>query len=312
MSAEPLAVAITGASSGIGLRAARRLAVDGHQVYALCRDPDRGRVAVERINQDAKHPARLVIVDLADPSSITAAAIRLTNELTHLDVLINNAAVFDQNMRRPSFTPAGHELFWATNHLGPFQLTAELSHLLAAAPRPKLISVASKGLITMPRIRIRFDELDSMSSVAAWYSPTRAYYHAKLAQIMTSYHLALRTVGKLDVACVRVPSVRLDADRIAAMPWLLRVLYAPKNRMAARPERLGDTYASIATMDASWDEHVHPNRDDNGDGDAALRGIYLDERLRPVRAPAFAYDAPARERLWTVSQEITGDPRWAW
>ena len=299
-----LTIVVTGANSGIGLRAAEGLAKEGHRVYALCRDPERGRVAVDRISAGASHPARLVIADLADPASITAAVTRLAGEVDRLDVLINNAAVFDQAMRRPQFTAAGHELFWATNHLGPFQLAAELSHLLAAAPRPRLVSVASKGLIAMPRIRIRFDELDS----PAWYSPTRAYYHAKLAQIMTSYHLALHTAGKLDVACIRVPAVRLDADRVAALPWLLRVLYAPKNRMAIPPERLGDTYAAIATRDTTWQDHAGG---DQAGGDQ-LRGIYVDENLRPVKAPAFAYDAAARERLWTVSQEATGNPRWAW
>lgn len=294
-----LTIAVTGANSGIGLRAAEQLAKEGHRILALCRDRERGRVAVERISAGARHPARLVLVDLADPSSITAAVTRMAGESDRVDVLINNAAVFDQAMRRPHFTAAGHELFWATNHLGPFQLAAELSPLLAATPRPRLISVASKGLIAMPRIRIRFDELDS----AAWYSPTRAYYHAKLAQIMTSYHLALRAGGKLDVACVRVPAVRLDADRAAALPWLLRVLYAPKNRAAAPPERLAGTYAAIATRDGTWQD---------GPGADPLHGIYLDENLRPVKAPAFAYDAAARERLWAVSQEATGNPGWAW
>lgn len=293
---DSLTIAVTGANSGIGLRAAMRLAAEGHRVYALCRDPERGRAAIERININATNPSRLVIADLADPVSINTAANRLNSELDRLDVLINNAAVFDQSMRAPRFTAAGHELFWATNHLGPFQLAAELSHLLAAAPRPILISVASKGLIAMPRIKIRFDELDSPT----WYTPTRAYYHAKLAQIMMSHHLALLAAGRLDVACVRVPSVRLDADRVAAMPWPLRMLYAPKNRLSVPSERLGDTYADIAT------------RDTPRTGADPLHGIYLDENLRPVKAPAFAHDAAARQRLWTVSQQATGDLQWAW
>jgi NAD(P)-dependent dehydrogenase (short-subunit alcohol dehydrogenase family) len=222
-------------------------------------------------------------------------------------VLINNAAVFDQTMRTPAFTAAGHELFWATNHLGPFQLTAALSALLAAAPRPRLITVASKGLISMPRIRIRFDALDSPS----WYSPTKAYYHAKLAQLMMSFQVALRTVERLDVACVRVPAVQLDADRVAAMPWVLRVLYTPKNRLAAPPQRLAGTYARLATRDTSWSDHADHNAELD-DARGRLRGVYVDENERLVTAPAFAYDERARARLWDVTQQATGNPRWAW
>ncbi|MGS2644445.1 SDR family NAD(P)-dependent oxidoreductase [Streptosporangium sp. LJ11] len=301
---ESLTIAITGANSGIGLRAAQRLAADGHRILALCRDPHRGRAALETINAGAAHPATLVMADLSSPESVVAAADHISRQTDHLDVLINNAAVFDQSMRRPAFTASGHELFWATNHLGPFQLTAHLSPLLAAAPRPRVINVASKGLITMPRIAIRFDQLDD----PGWYSPTRAYYHAKLAQIMTTYSLALRARGTLDVACVRVPAVRLDADRVAALPWALRALYAPKNRLAIPAERLGETYAALATRTTTWQEHSETT----AQGRSALRGVYLDEKLRPVDAPAFTYDAHARERLWTMSQNAAGGPSWAW
>lgn len=304
MPGRPLTIAITGANSGIGLAAATRLADDGHQVYALCRSPERAEAALEQINRRAERPARLVVADLADQHSIHRAATELTERLDQLDVLVNNAAVFDHNIRQARFTENGHELFWATNHLGPFRLTAELSPLLAAAPRPRVLTVASKGLVTMPWIRIRFDELDD----PGWYTPTRAYYHAKLAQVMTSFELALRAGGALDVSCVRVPAVRLDPARLAEQPRLLRWLYAPKNRAAVAPERLGETYAELATRTQAWTEQA----DADGDERARLRGIYLDEDRRPVTAPASAYDPAARERLWEVGQLATGNQPWAW
>ncbi|MFT7841585.1 SDR family NAD(P)-dependent oxidoreductase [Saccharothrix sp. BKS2] len=297
-----LVVAVTGASSGIGLRAARRLAEEGHRVFALCRDPRRGEEALARINATAREPARLVLADLAEPGSPDAAAAAVGEGADRLDVLINNAANFDQTLREPHRTADGHELIWATNHLGPFRLTAALSGLLAASPRPRVVNVASKGLLTTPRIRIRFDQLDGRG----WYGPTRAYYHSKLAQVMISFELAVRARGRLDVACVRVPAVRLDADRVANLPRLSRVLYAPKNRLAASPEDLAATYARIAGREDDWSRHA------GAGARGALRGIYVDERERPVDAPAFAYDAAARERLWSVTQAATGDPSWAW
>jgi hypothetical protein len=111
---------------------------------------------------------------------------------------------------------------------------------------------------------------------------------------MTTFSLAEKAAGHLEATCVRVPAVRLDPDRVAAMPRLLRTLYAPKNRMAVPAERLGETYARLATWDGN------------------LPGPYVDEDLRPVRAPAFANDEAARERLWSVSQAATGNPAWAW
>lgn len=302
MPAQPLSIAITGANSGIGLRAACQLAAAGHRVYALCRSPERGAAALDRINRGATTPARLIMVDLADRATISGAAAQLAEQTRQLDVLINNAAVFDQTIRSAQFTKDGHELFWATNHLGPFQLTAELSPLLAAAAKPRVIFVASKGLITMPRIKLAFDQLDDPTA----FTPTKAYYRAKLAQIMTAYTLALRSAGGVDVACIRVPAVRLDDERISSP--LLRLLYAPKRRMAAPPERIAALYSRIALREENWMAAAVPGDDER----SRLHGLYLDEAARPVTAPRSAYDPAARERLWQVSQDATGNLNWPW
>lgn len=294
-------IAITGANSGIGLRAAQRLAAMGHRVYALCRSPERGRAALDLINADAPVPARLVVVDLSSRASISAAVRHLHTELGRLDVLINNAAIFDQTMREPRFTEDGHELFWATNHLGPFQLTAELSQLLAAADHPCVIFAASKGLVTMPGIKIPFEHLADPSR----YSPTKAYYRAKLAQIMTAFTLAERASAALAVTCVRIPAVRLDADRISSP--LLRLLYAPKRRFAVPPERIADVYARTALGEQDWSAIRSGGADRE-----RFHGIYVDENLTPVNSPRFAYDPAAREQLWRVSLAATGNPALAW
>lgn len=110
------------------------------------------------------------------------------------------------------------------------------------------------------------------SDAADWYTPTRAYYHAKLAQIMLAITLAERNQGRLDVACIRVPAVRLDPGRLAEQSAVLRALYAPKNAAAATPERIADSYARIATREVS---STPPDQ------------VYLDERLRVVRCPPF-------------------------
>jgi NAD(P)-dependent dehydrogenase (short-subunit alcohol dehydrogenase family) len=285
----PRTIAITGANSGIGLRATARLARDGHHVLALCRDLDRSRPAIEQAVGSAPGTVELVRADLADPRSIREAAAEIADR-GPLDGLINNAATFDQSQRDPRFTPEGHEVVWATNHLGPWELTARLSHALARSERPRVAFVASKGLVAFPTIAIRWDALDS----GDWYSPTKAYYHAKLAQVMTTQSLADRVGGAADVTCIRVPAVRLDAARLAAQPPLLRLLYAPKNRAAAEPEVLAESYAR--TMDR-WSPEGP---------------VYIDEDLREARQPRFAADVENRERLWAVTAAAVGYDDWAW
>lgn len=285
-------IAITGANAGIGLRVSALLAANGHSVFALCRDPDRAAAAFASLPAEHRSRIELMVVDLASSASIRAAAQQIVSR-GPLDVLINNAAIFDQSVRTARTSSDGHELFWATNHLGPTELTARVSPALAAAAMPRVLFVASKGLITMPRIAIRFDELDD----TRWFTPTAAYYHAKLAQVMTAVSLAERVGDVVDVSCLRVPAVRLDADRLAAQPAILRALYAPKNRLAIAPKAIAAVYDSLVT---------NPPRHAGGPD------AYLDEKHRIVPLPRFAQTSAHRDRLWDLTHALTGHPEWAW
>ena len=285
-------VAVTGANAGIGLRAVARFARAGHEVVALCRDTVRGEAALAELDAATRARIQLVQLDLASSTSIRSAAAAVVDGGA-LDALINNAAVFDQTIRTPRQTVDGHELFWATNHLGPTKFTARVSSALQKAPTPRIVFVASKGIVTAPRIAIRYDALDG----AGWFTPTRAYYHSKLAQIMTAITLAERVGDVVDVSCLRVPAVRLDADRLATQPALLRALYAPKNRMAMAPDALAAVYERLV-----------------GEAPRHARGVdvYVDENLAPVTPPRFARDAAQRERLWALTNELVDAPTWAW
>ena len=78
----PKRILLTGASSGIGLAAASRLAGKGHQVWGTSRDPER----VPRI--PGLHP---IALDLGSRESIEAAAAAAMAEAGTFDVLVNNA-----------------------------------------------------------------------------------------------------------------------------------------------------------------------------------------------------------------------------
>ena len=276
-------IAVTGANSGIGLRAATTLHSHGHEVIALCRSFDRAGEALGGTG------IRLIELDQASRASVQRAADELSDG-GPLDALINNAAVFDQSQRTPSYTADGHETVWQTDHLGPFELTARVSGALARAHSPRVLFIASKGLVTMPRIRIRDDDLAG----ATWYTPVRAYYHAKLAQVMTAVHLAERAGPAVSVACLRVPAVRIDSDRMAQQSALLRALYAPKNRVAMSPERIAEVYGGLIL-------------DDSVRGPAE---VYVDERRRAVPLPRFAREYENRAALWRLTSELLGDPVW--
>jgi NAD(P)-dependent dehydrogenase (short-subunit alcohol dehydrogenase family) len=83
---------VTGANKGIGLEVSRKLGAAGMTVYMGARDEGRGRAAADALAAEG-FDARCVALDLADESSIQAAAVTLAKEQGRLDVLVNNASI---------------------------------------------------------------------------------------------------------------------------------------------------------------------------------------------------------------------------
>jgi len=69
--------------------------------------------------------AELLLLDLSVQNSIRSAVAEFEKRYDHLDVLINNAAVFKPQR---TLTADGYETMFATNHLGPFLLSNLLLH----------------------------------------------------------------------------------------------------------------------------------------------------------------------------------------
>lgn len=78
---------ITGATRGVGLELAGRLAEAGHTVYLGARDLERGRAVAEPMG------ARAIAIDVTDDASVGVAVERLRQEVGSLDVLVNNAGI---------------------------------------------------------------------------------------------------------------------------------------------------------------------------------------------------------------------------
>src|SRR4051794_35538184 len=90
---------VTGASSGIGLATAEGLAREGggRRLVLVCRDPARGRAAVERVRRAGAagigQAVELVVADLSSLRSVRRLATELAERYPRLDVLIHNAGV---------------------------------------------------------------------------------------------------------------------------------------------------------------------------------------------------------------------------
>ena len=175
-------IVVTGANSGTGKEATRRLAAAGARVVMAVRTVAKGEQARAEIL--ARQPgAQLEVrrVDLADLASVTDFADGLIADGTPIDVLVNNAGVMAPPTRMT--TTDGFELQFGSNFLGPFGLTMRLLPLVLAAPAPRVVTMSS-GVASYGRIR--FDDLQWERG----YRPNLAYAQSKLADLMMTLHLA--------------------------------------------------------------------------------------------------------------------------
>src|SRR5580658_6080075 len=176
-------IVVTGANSGTGQEATRRLAAAGARVVMAVRSVAKGEQARDEIL--ARQPgAQLEVrrIDLADLGTVKEFANGLIADGTPVDVLINNAGVMAPPARMT--TADGFELQFGSNFLGPFALTMQLLPLIMAAPSPRVITMSS-GVANYGRIHFNDLQWERLR-----YRPMFCYAQSKLADLMFSLRLA--------------------------------------------------------------------------------------------------------------------------
>ncbi|MDK1082166.1 MAG: SDR family oxidoreductase [Anaerolineae bacterium] len=281
---------VTGANAGIGKATALSLAQMGLNVVMVCRNQSRGKSSQEEIiAKSGNRAVDLMLADMSSQKSIYRFVEEFRAKYQRLHILINNAANFDLSLKEPTLTKEGVELIFATNHLGPFLMTNLLLDTLKTSAPARILNVASKGLVAHPRLAIEFDDLNQTKRKR--YSPSHAYYHSKLAQVMFTYTLAQRLHGTgVSANCIRVPAVAVDIGRLGNIPRILLSLYRFKMRFSITPEEMGKTYAYLAT---------NPELE-------GISGKQFDEHYKEVGSSMPSRDGAAQQRLWRVSLQLTG------
>jgi NAD(P)-dependent dehydrogenase (short-subunit alcohol dehydrogenase family) len=202
---------VTGASDGVGLGLATRLAAAGAEVVMPVRNARKGEAAIARIRQE--HPdAALSLrdLDLSSLRSVAALGATLLGENRPIHVLVNNAGVMTPPERQT--TADGFELQFGSNHLGHFALVAHLLPLLRAGHA----RVTSQISVAANENTINWDDLNWERS----YSGRRAYSQSKIAFGMFGLELDRRS----------------QAAGWGITSNLAHPGVAPTNLLAARPE----------------------------------------------------------------------------
>jgi NAD(P)-dependent dehydrogenase (short-subunit alcohol dehydrogenase family) len=290
-------IVVTGANSGTGKEATRRLAAAGARVVMAVRTVAKGEQARAEIL--ARQPdARLEVrrVDLADLGTVKEFADGLIADGTPVDALINNAGVMAPPTRMT--TADGFELQFGSNFLGPFALTMRLLPLVLAAPAPRVVTMSS-GVASYGRIR--FDDLQ-------WergrYRPNLAYAQSKLADLMMALHLAdLATRNGWSLMSngahpgftrtnLQTAGASLGRDKAQWTPFNTRFNPLPSQGVEQGTEPL--LYAATSP-DAAGGGYYGPSR-----------WFGLVGPTTTARPPRRARDAATAAWLWSKAEQLTG------
>jgi NAD(P)-dependent dehydrogenase (short-subunit alcohol dehydrogenase family) len=272
---------ITGATSGIGLVAAERLAAMGARLLLVGRDPARGEAALAAIkNRAPRAAARIVYGDLSRISEMNRVAGEIAALEPRIDVLINNAgAMFQQR----GVTADGLERTFALNHMSYFVLSNRLKDRLAAATPARIVNTASgahHGEV------LDFADLQSERN----YRGLRVYGRSKLANILFTRELARRLSGTGVTVNALHPG--FVATRIGENNNLIfRVGLAVAKRFALSPEKGAETIVYLASSPEV----------------STVSGGYF-YQSRPATPSEAARDDATAKRLWEESARIAKLP----
>lgn len=280
---------ITGANTGLGLETARALAAAGARVVLAVRDLDKGSAAIAEIKTTAPESnLALQRLDLSSLSDIRAAAGQLGGDYPQIDLLINNAGV----MYPPKSTTAdGFELQFGTNHLGHFALTGLLLENLTAVRDSRVVTVSSNG--HKFRAAIHFDDLQWERT----YSRVGAYAQSKLANLLFTYELQRR------LAAAGAETTALAAHPGASGTELMRHITFGPEAFSAAALKLAQSPAmgALPSLRAATDPAASGGQYYGPSGFGEFRGY-----PKVVRSTKQSHDEALQQRLWSVSEELTG------
>jgi retinol dehydrogenase-14 len=212
-------IIITGANTGIGKETAFRLAQLNARVILACRDTSKGDAALKDIRRWTKDGDLVVKqLDLASFKSIRTFVEEMKKE-ERIDVLINNAAVFQCPYSR---TQDGLEMQMGVNYFGPFLLTNLLIEKMKSS-RPSRVVVVSSGLARNGKV-----DLDHLLMDQDNYDLKAGYNNSKLACNYFSRELAKKLENDgVGVHFMSPGMVRTDLGRHKTFPLWMKIVLAP-------------------------------------------------------------------------------------
>ncbi|MCL3779015.1 SDR family NAD(P)-dependent oxidoreductase [Prolixibacteraceae bacterium JC049] len=278
-------VIVTGGNTGLGFQSCLELARKNATVIIACRTIAKGELAVTEIRDKIGAEAKLNVMqlDLSDYDSIKSFADGFKAKYQQLHILMNNAGVVNQ--KEKGTTRDGSETHMGTNHFGHFALTGHLIPLLLRTPKARVVTMSSGGYKSG---NIRFDDLN-------WdkrpYHRVKSYGDSKLANLLFTLKLQqyFERKGADAMAVSAHPGLSASPRQqaIGIGGKLTKWLASPLER-GSRPQLLAATAPFVKPLDYYGPRYG------------------VDGPPKFVRIKHEQYNMAIADKLWKVSEEITG------
>lgn len=285
---------VTGGYSGLGLITAKSLANAGAQVIVPARDAERAHAALAGVEG-----VTVQGMDLMQADSVHAFSERIISRGQPVSLLINCAGV----MASPLLHDAdGHESQFATNHLGHYRLTCGLWQALVAAGSARVVAVSSRGH------QIAGVDFDDIDFVRRPYDKWVAYGQSKTANALFAMALDKRGSGH----GVRAFSLHPGQILTELGRHLSAAEIAAFDVIDEHGQQRLDPVAGLKTLEqgAATGLWCATSSALNNKG-----GVYCEDcNIAPLNdselgrkgVANWAADPENAERLWAVSEQLTG------
>ncbi|PTB91465.1 short-chain dehydrogenase [Marivirga lumbricoides] len=265
-------IAITGATSGIGLETAKALYEKGNELIFLVRNIKKAEGLIKEWSGGDR--VEIIECDLANLQSVRNAARQLLTTYKELDVLINNAGgTFEERKE----SKEGLELHFAINHMGHFLLVRELYSFLQKS-NTKIINVSSEAHRAG---KLDFNNLQLTHN----YSVIKGYGNAKLCNILFTKSLAKRGFTSYALH----PGI-IDSGFGDNLSTPFKLLW-----------KLGKPFMKSAREGASTSIYLAQN-----ELPKALNGSYFKNK-KPTHSSSDSKNEALQEKLWKYSEEIIAE-----
>ena len=271
---------ITGATSGVGYHAAKRLAQGGAHLILLCRNSEKAEIVQAELKREYGTEIDILQVDFSRLEDVRKSAETLLDHYPRIDLLINNAGV---HTTYRTVTESGLETVFCVNHLASFLLTRLLLVRLMESAPARIIQVNSQGH--------RFGGLDlnDLNWEKRRYKGLKGYGASKTAQLLTVWEFADQLKGSgVTINAMHPGEVRTNIGMNNGLlyQWYQRYLLWP---ILKDPIISGNAIYYLAAAPEM----------------AGVSGRFFNLTIDEKPAP-HALDRSMGKRIWRISETLTG------